>query len=159
VKTSCGWPCRYVLICSWNVLWSTVLTLSFVPVFWVNALKTAAYADFGTGSDAFEPTDELVEPRGRHRAASSRGGEAVGGGEPSCARRGEQPAPCHLPSRELFRLEHQRGFVRHESLLGLGHRSQNSTRSNTNEMLRNTGTYAPRMSRPGPNPGGGGRCG
>ncbi len=55
MNTSCGWPCRYVLICSWNVLWSTVLTLTFVPVFAVKALNTFAYAFFGTGSDAFEP--------------------------------------------------------------------------------------------------------
>ena len=37
------------------MLWSTVLTSTLVPVFAVKALKTLAYAFFGTGSEAFEP--------------------------------------------------------------------------------------------------------
>ena len=45
------------MIWFWNVLWSTVLTETVVPVFFVNCLKTAAYAFFGTGSDAFEPNE------------------------------------------------------------------------------------------------------
>ena len=64
---------------------------------------------------------QLRQPGGWHRAARPRGGQAVDGSEPARARRCEQTAPRQLPSRELFRLEHQRGFVRHESLLGLGH--------------------------------------
>ncbi len=36
----------------WNVLWSTVLMLTFAPVFFVvNPLIMAANAAFGTGSE------------------------------------------------------------------------------------------------------------
>ena len=43
------------MICSWKVLWSTVLTWTLIPVFFEKAESTAAVAFFGTGSEAFEP--------------------------------------------------------------------------------------------------------
>ena len=43
------------MICSWKVLWSTVLTFTPIPVDFVKLAITFAYAFLGTGSDALEP--------------------------------------------------------------------------------------------------------
>jgi hypothetical protein len=43
------------LICSWNVLWSTVLTLTVPPPAVLYAAKVDSKAFLGTSSEAFEP--------------------------------------------------------------------------------------------------------
>ena len=55
VITSSGAPCRYWLRLSWNEPWSTVLSLTWIPVSWVKASTTACMAFLGVGSELFEP--------------------------------------------------------------------------------------------------------
>ena len=43
------------MICSWNVLWSTVLTSTVMPDEVWKPSKTSCSAPLGTGSEAFEP--------------------------------------------------------------------------------------------------------
>ena len=51
VHTSSGVPWRYELIWSWNVPWSTVLTLTGMLVSAVNESAAACIAAFGTASE------------------------------------------------------------------------------------------------------------
>src|SRR4029079_11695317 len=54
VQSSSGVPCRYELIWSWNVPWSTVLILTAMPVFAVNESAAACIAFFGAASHYVE---------------------------------------------------------------------------------------------------------
>lgn len=56
MKTSSGLPCRYLLMFSWKVLWSTVFTAILRPPDCASyALNASANAFFGMGSDEFDP--------------------------------------------------------------------------------------------------------
>jgi len=81
LKTSCGVPWRYELIWSWKVLWSTVFSLTLVPVALVKAALIAWMPLSSAGSEWFEPTEtvppeadvepEFVVPHAARKAAAA----------------------------------------------------------------------------------------
>ena len=85
-----------------------------MPDFAVNALKTFAYAFFGTGSDAFEPKETVPaaarpegpgrnyvpSPAGRQAVEGGRSGDA--GGEEPAAAQGRGPRPPSGRSQEAM---------------------------------------------------------
>ena len=126
---------------SWNVLWSTVLTLTLMPVFFVNALKAVARRP----SSARRPTRSIANVTvpaasalrtGAGRALASRRAAGAAGrrAPPHRPRRRRRARASRSGCRPPLGLGEEVDCCRHEILLGLGRLDQIRTRTATRSL-------------------------
>ena len=121
----------------------------------MNALKTCAYAAFGTGSEAFEPkltepADELGAPRGgggprAPQAVERRTAPPAPAGAAASSAAAGQPLPCRLLGRRASEANRPTWILLSQVLRSTGS-NENRTRSNTNAARADIATVDPALS-------------